>query len=125
MDMVQYVESEEEADLCITTNDTTLQEILQHTIRKKQSQGTEEWVTIIDQAQKEKAILMYNHQHFQQSQETPFGSGTLASLVGLSGLTEASQAILAGSFTTPREPSASTNLINFSKILQSPTHSEA
>ena len=57
----------------------------------------EEWVTLLDKATIEKAILLYCSQHFNQAMETPFGHGHLAELIGHAGLTEASSAILKGS----------------------------
>ena len=101
IDMVPYVENDEAQDLCINTKSDSLKTILQRTIQRKRTQGPEKWVTLTDQVPLEKAILMYNHQHFQQSKNTPFGSGNLASLVGSSGLTEASSSILDGSFKMP------------------------
>jgi hypothetical protein len=39
---------------------------------------------------------MYNHQHFQQAKSTPFGQGTLAKLIGASGLTSVCDNLLKG-----------------------------
>jgi hypothetical protein len=111
-DMLPFVTQTDESNPCIETSSLALQSILQRTIRIKRSQCTEEWTTLIDQRQLETAILMYNHQHFQQSKTTPFGSGTLATLIGSLGLTEACDSILDGSFL------ASNNIVVFPELRQ-------
>ncbi len=111
-DMLPHVEQVDTSEPRIVTSNSDLPKILQRTIHLKRAQGTEEWVTIIDQMQFEAAILMYNHQHFQQAKHTPFGSGTLASLIGSSGLTEACTSILDGTFTSQH------NLSEFKELKQ-------
>jgi hypothetical protein len=59
--------------------------ILQRIVKQKRKTH-EEWITVIDQATLEKAILLYCQQHFQQAAETPFGSGQLHALLAASGI---------------------------------------
>ena len=61
------------------TDNEELKALLSRTIRTKRQDGTEEWTTIFDRDKLERAILLYNHQHFQQAKHTPFGNGTLKS----------------------------------------------
>ncbi len=95
-DLIPHSSKDTNPEGNVTTSDQDLTQILQRTICTKRQDGTEEWTTVIDQTQVETAILMYSHQHFQQARSTPFGHGVLADLIGHSGLTKASQAILDG-----------------------------
>jgi hypothetical protein len=80
-----------------TSHSSTLENILQHTIRHKRSTNPgESWDTIIDKDKLETSILMYCHQHFQQAKQTPFGTGPLAEAIGTDGLSALSDRILQG-----------------------------
>ncbi len=62
-----------------TSHSSTLENILQHSIRHKRSINPgESWDTSIDKDKLETSILMYCHQHFQQAKQTLFGTGPLA-----------------------------------------------
>ncbi len=95
-DMVPHIDEHNPETENITTPNKDLQEILQRTISTKRKDGSEEYCTIFDQQKLETSILMYNHQHFQQARQTPFGSGLLSKLIGNDGLTSAWNEILEG-----------------------------
>jgi hypothetical protein len=94
----------------LTCNDKEIATILQQVICHKRTED-EEWITIIDQPTLEKTALLYCQQHFQQAQNTPFGSGHLHNLLNGSGLTSAGQQILKGSWNEQ-------NIDSSSKVLQ-------
>lgn len=58
-----------------------------------------------------KALLARNKQHFHQAADTPFGHGELARLVGYTGLTEAADAIVQGTFLPQYEDKLKNELL--------------
>jgi hypothetical protein len=82
------------------TNDERM-DILQRTIRVKQHDGTEEWVTLLDKRKIESALLKYCDEYYQQAAATPLGSsGHLAKLLGTAVLTDSGQQIINGTLFT-------------------------
>lgn len=104
----------------IQNTNEQLRDVLKRTIRTKKSDGTEEWVTILDKDQMENAILLYCQEHFQQASATPFGHGHLADLIGTSGLTEAGKQILQGTLFSEFDAESFPELATFIAELAMP-----
>jgi len=62
------------------------------------SDGTEMRKILLEADDIHKALLERNKNHFRKAADTPFGSGDLYDLVGFTGLNEAADAIVAGTF---------------------------
>jgi len=120
--MAKHIENREDGPVKgrVTNDDSDLKGILQRTIRVKRYDGTEEWVTLVDKTHLENALLLYCEQHFQQAADTPLGSGHLAKLLGIAGLTAAGQKIIDGTLFTCFDETTCPELATFLAQLAMP-----
>ena len=121
-DMAKHIENRSVGPVKgrVTNDDSDLKGILQRTIRVKRYDGTEEWVTLVDKTHLESALLLYCEQHFQQAADTPLGSGHLAKLLGIAGLTAAGQKIIDGTLFTCFDETTCPELATFLAQLAMP-----